>query len=50
MSKIYTSAAELIGHTPLLELSNLEKTLGLKAKIIAISCVENVVFYFFKAS
>lgn len=35
MSKIYTSAAELIGHTPLLELSNLEKTLGLKAKIIA---------------
>lgn len=35
MSKIYKSAAELIGRTPLLELSNIEKEIGLKAKIIA---------------
>lgn len=33
--KIYTSADQLIGKTPLLELSNLEKKLGLKAKIVA---------------
>ncbi|MBQ6020577.1 MAG: cysteine synthase A [Clostridia bacterium] len=32
---IYKSAAELIGNTPLLELTNLEKELGLKAKILA---------------
>ena len=35
MPKIYASAAELIGHTPLLELTNLEKELGLGARIIA---------------
>jgi len=35
MSKIYTSADQLIGHTPLLELSNIEKVFGLKAKILA---------------
>ena len=35
MAKIYTSAAELIGHTPLLELTNLEKKYGLKARILA---------------
>lgn len=35
MSKIYTSADQLIGKTPLLELSNIEKSLGLKAKIVA---------------
>ena len=35
MSKIYTSADQLIGHTPLLELSNIEKALGLEAKILA---------------
>lgn len=35
MSKIYTSADQLIGKTPLLELSNVEKSLGLKAKIVA---------------
>ena len=29
MSRIYTSADQLIGHTPLLELSNIEKSLGL---------------------
>lgn len=35
MSKIYTSADELIGKTPLLELTHIEKKLGLKAKILA---------------
>lgn len=34
MSRIYTSADQLIGRTPLLELSNLEKELGLKARIL----------------
>ena len=35
MSNIYTSAAELIGKTPLLELTRIEKEFGLKAKILA---------------
>ena len=35
MSKIYKSAAELIGKTPLLELSNIEKKNDLKANILA---------------
>lgn len=35
MGKIYKSAAELIGKTPLLELSNIEKKDELKAKIYA---------------
>ena len=35
MSKIYTSADQLIGKTPLLELTNIEKELGLEAKILA---------------
>lgn len=35
MSKIYTSADQLIGGTPLLELSGIEKKYGLNAKIIA---------------
>ena len=35
MSKIYTSADQLIGKTPLLELTHLEKKCGLKAKILA---------------
>lgn len=35
MAKIYTSADRLIGKTPLLELTNVEKTLNLKAKIYA---------------
>lgn len=35
MSKIYKNADELIGKTPLLELSHIEEKLGLKAKIIA---------------
>ena len=35
MSKIYTSADQLIGKTPLLELTRLEKALGLEAKLVA---------------
>ena len=35
MSRIYTSADQLIGHTPLLELTHIEKELDLKAKILA---------------
>ena len=35
MSKIYTSADQLIGGTPLLELSHIEKAFGLKAKLLA---------------
>ena len=35
MSKIYKSADELIGGTPLMELTHIEKALGLKAKILA---------------
>ncbi len=35
MSKIYKSADELIGNTPLLELTNIEKELSLKAKVLA---------------
>ena len=34
MSKIYTSADQLIGKTPLLELCNLEKKLGLEARVL----------------
>lgn len=34
MSKIYTSADQLIGKTPLLELTHLEKQLDLKARIL----------------
>ena len=33
--KIASKITDLVGHTPLLELSNLEKKLGLKARIIA---------------
>ena len=35
MAHIYTSAHQLIGHTPLLELTHIEEKLGLKAKILA---------------
>ena len=35
MSNIYTSADQLIGRTPLLELTHIEKEYGLKAKIVA---------------
>ncbi len=35
MSRIYTSADQLIGGTPLLELTHLEKELGLEAKLLA---------------
>lgn len=33
--EIYNNATELIGKTPLLELTHIEKTLGLKARILA---------------
>lgn len=35
MANIYTSAEQLVGHTPLLELTHIEKELGLNAKILA---------------
>ena len=34
MAKIYKNAAELVGNTPLLEIGNLEKELGLEARIL----------------
>ena len=35
MANIYTSADQLIGKTPLLELTHIEKALGMKAKVLA---------------
>ena len=35
MSKIYTSSEQLIGKTPLLELCNIEREYGLKARLLA---------------
>ena len=35
MSKIYTSADQLIGHTPLLELTHIEAAEGLEARLLA---------------
>lgn len=35
MGKIYTSVEQLIGHTPLMELTNLEKQAGLEARLLA---------------
>ncbi len=35
MAKIYTAADQLIGKTPLLELTHLERQLGLKARVLA---------------
>ena len=35
MANIYTSADQLIGKTPLLELTRIEDELGLKAKVLA---------------
>ena len=35
MASIYTSADQLVGRTPLLELTHIEKELGLKAKLLA---------------
>ena len=35
MANIYTSADQLIGKTPLLELTHIEKALGLKARVLA---------------
>ena len=34
MAKIYKNAAELVGNTPLLEVGNLEKELGLESRIL----------------
>ena len=34
MAKIYAGASELIGNTPLVEFKNLEKELGLKARLL----------------
>ena len=35
MAKIYTAVDQLVGGTPLLELTHIEKALGLKAKVLA---------------
>lgn len=35
MSRVYTSAEQLIGKTPLLELTHIEKEYELQAKILA---------------
>ena len=35
MANIYTSVDQLIGHTPLLELTNIEKHFDIKGKIYA---------------
>ncbi len=34
MGKVYTSASDLVGHTPLVEVANIEKELGLQAKVL----------------
>ena len=34
MGKIYKNAAELVGNTPLLEVGNIEKDLGLEARFL----------------
>ena len=34
MANIYKSASELIGNTPLVEVTNIEKELGLEAKVL----------------
>ena len=35
MPNIYTSADQLVGHTPLLELTHIEKAHSLKARVLA---------------
>ena len=35
MTKIYASADQLVGRTPLLEMTRLEESLGLKARLLA---------------
>ena len=35
MPNIYTSADQLVGHTPLLELTHIEKARSLKARVLA---------------
>ena len=34
MKKVYTSVLNLIGNTPLVEVENIEKELGLKARVL----------------
>ena len=34
MGTIYTSVEQLVGNTPLLELTHIEKDLGLKARVL----------------
>ncbi len=41
MSAVYTSADQLIGKTPLLELTHIEKKLGLNARILAKSMIDD---------
>ena len=41
MSKIYTSADQLIGGTPLLELSHIEKAEKLEAKLLGLFVCKN---------
>ena len=42
---VYTSVDRMIGGTPLLEFTNLEKKLGLKAKIVQISIPRMGLYY-----
>ena len=46
MANIYTSAEQLVGKTPLLELTHIEKELGLKAKILAKNVIYNDMLFF----
>ena len=39
MGKIYGSALELIGNTPLVEVKNVEKSEGLEATVLAKLCL-----------
>ena len=39
MSRIYGSALELIGHTPLIEAKRLEKKENLKARLLIKTCL-----------
>ncbi len=45
MSRVYKSSSELVGNTPLLEVSNIEKELGLKAKVLVKLEYLNSTFY-----
>ena len=45
MANIYTSAEQLVGKTPLLELTHIEKELKLQAKIFAIIIPPTHIFH-----